>query len=71
MFNQMKKLIGMPVIVDLFQFTNGINGSGLLEGIYYKWYTILNSKLQIPLFLFLVFYYYYIFNSCISNEIGK
>jgi hypothetical protein len=21
----------MPVIVDLFQFTNGINGSGLLE----------------------------------------
>jgi hypothetical protein len=36
MFNQMKKLIGMPVIVDLFQFTNGINGSGLLECIYYK-----------------------------------
>ena len=26
-----EKLIGMPVIVDLFQFTNGINDSGLLE----------------------------------------
>jgi hypothetical protein len=28
-----EKLIGMPVaaVVDLFQFTNGINGSGLLE----------------------------------------
>ncbi|HEY8522133.1 MAG TPA: hypothetical protein VIL14_00075, partial [Nitrososphaeraceae archaeon] len=26
-----EKLIGMPVVVDLFQFTTGINGSGLLE----------------------------------------
>ena len=28
-----EKLIGMPVavVVDLFLFTNGINGSGLLE----------------------------------------
>jgi len=26
-----EKLIGMSVVVDLFQFTNGINGSGLLE----------------------------------------
>jgi hypothetical protein len=25
------KLIGMSVVVDLFQFTNGINGSRLLE----------------------------------------
>ena len=26
-----EKLIGIPVVVDLFQFTNGINGSRLLE----------------------------------------
>ena len=26
-----EKLIGMPVVLDLFRFTNGINGSGLLE----------------------------------------
>jgi hypothetical protein len=26
-----EKLIGMPVVVNLFQFTNGINGSRLLE----------------------------------------
>lgn len=25
-----EKLIGTPVVVDLFQFTNGINGSGQL-----------------------------------------